>query len=165
MTLVLRALRAGSALAAVTIATAVPAHAAGGTVTSNGHTLSVSSTTLDANGQGVVVRGKGFDPRVGIYVTLCAIPPAGQPPTPCGGGVNMSGTSPASVWVSSNPPPYGSGLARPYGRKGSFKVTLAVSARIGDVDCRITRCAIVTRADHTRPGDRRFDVIVPVSFR
>jgi len=42
---------------------------------------------------------------------------------------------------------------------------LQVTAMIGDVDCRVTACGVVTRADHTRAGDRRFDVIVPVSFQ
>jgi hypothetical protein len=77
----------------------------------------------------------------------------------------MSAANPASVWVSSNPPPYGAALAKPYGKGGTFKVTLQVAAMIGEVDCRVTPCAVVTRADHTRAGDRRFDVIVPVSFQ
>lgn len=147
------------------MATTTPALAAGGSVTTNGHTLSVSTTTLAAGGQSVVVKGKGFDPRIGIYVTMCVIPPVGQQPTPCGGGVNMSGSSAASVWVSSNPPPYGAGLAKPFGKNGTFTVRLSVSSQIGDIDCQTTRCAIVTRADHTRPGDRRADVIVPVTFQ
>lgn len=150
---------------AANTALAVPAQAAGTTVTTNRHTVRVSSTTLSAAGQKVVVTGRGFNPRVGIYVSLCVIPPRGQQPTPCGGGVNMSGTDTASVWVSSNPPPYGRGLARPYGKGGSFTVTLTVSAQIADIDCRVTKCAIVTRADHLRSGDRRFDVIVPVRFQ
>ena len=41
---------------------------------------------------------------------------------------------------------------------------LTVSPTIGDVDCRVVSCSIVTRADHTRAGDRRFDVAVPVTF-
>ena len=41
---------------------------------------------------------------------------------------------------------------------------LSVSARIGEFDCREVRCAVVTRADHTRSEDRSQDVRVPVSF-
>lgn len=135
------------------------------TVTTRGHSVTVTPVTaLNPAGQRIVVTGRGFDPRVGIYVSLCLVPPQGSKPTPCGGGVNTSGTSPASAWVSSNPPPYGQALAIPYRKGGSFRVVLTVSSIIGDLDCRSSQCAIVTRADHTRPGDRRFDVIVPVKF-
>lgn len=141
-----------------------PASAA--TTTTSKHVLSVTpSTSLNPAGQRLVVTGKGYDPHVGIYVALCVIPAPGQPPSPCGGGVNMSAASPSSVWISSNPPPYGAGLAKPYGRAGTFRVTLQVTSMIGDVDCRTVSCAVVTRADHTRSGDRRFDVVVPVTFQ
>ena len=153
---------AGMSVLAVT--SAVPA--SGATNTKAKHSLSVTPTAgLNPQGQRLTVTGKGFDPRVGIYVALCVVPTPGQAPSPCGGGANMSAANPASVWVSSNPPPYGVGLAKPYGKGGTFKVTLQVAAMIGEVDCRVTPCAVVTRADHTRAGDRRFDVIVPVSFQ
>ena len=143
---------------------AVPA--SGATTTTAKHTLSVTPTAaLNPQGQRWTVTGKGFDPHVGIYVAFCVVPAQGQAPSPCGGGANMSAASPSSVWISSNPPPYGVGLAKPYGKGGTFKVTLQVTSKIGDVDCRVTPCAVVTRADHTRAGDRRFDVIVPVSFQ
>ena len=143
---------------------AVPA--SGATSTTAKHTLSVTPTAaLNPQGQRLTVTGKGFDPHVGIYVAFCVVPAQGQAPSPCGGGANMSAASPSSVWISSNPPPYGVGLAKPYGKGGTFKVTLQVTSKIGDVDCRVTPCAVVTRADHTRAGDRRFDVIVPVSFQ
>jgi len=141
-----------------------PASAA--TTTTGKRSLSVTPASgLNPLGQRVLVTGKGFDPRVGIYVALCVIPTPGQAPTPCGGGVNMSATSASSMWISSNPPPYGAALAKPYGKGGTFRVTLQVSSMIGDVDCRVTTCGVVTRADHLRAGDRRFDVIVPVSFQ
>ena len=143
---------------------AVPA--SGATTTTAKHTLSVTPTAaLNPQGQRLTVTGKGIDPHVGIYVAFCVVPAQGQAPSPCGGGANMAAASPSSVWISSNPPPYGVGLAKPYGKGGTFKVTLQVSSKIGDVDCRVTPCAVVTRADHTRAGDRRFDVIVPVSFQ
>ena len=143
---------------------AVPA--SGATTTTAKHTLSVTPTAaLNPQGQRLTVTGKGFDPHVGIYVAFCVVTAQGQAPSPCGGGANMSAASPSSVWISSNPPPYGVGLAKPYGKGGTFKVTLQVTSKIGDVDCRVTPCAVVTRADHTRAGDRRFDVIVPVSFQ
>ena len=113
----------------------------------------------------ITVTGKGYDRTVGIYVALCVRVPTGQVPSPCGGGMDTTGTGTASAWISSNPPPYGVTLATPYTKGGTFRVRLTVSPVINaQVDCRTTACAIVTRADHTRPGDRRFDVAVPVSF-
>lgn len=140
---------------------AEPSHAA-----VNAHpTVTVSPRqALSSSGATVRVRGKGFNRTVGIYVALCVTPAKGQLPSPCGGGVNMSGKVPASAWISSNPPAYGRTLAVPFSAGGSFDVRLMVSPMIGDVDCRVTSCSIVTRADHTRPGDRRSDVIVPVTF-
>lgn len=149
--------------------TSVPANAASGgttTVTTrSGLSLTVTPVRgLPSDGATVRVVGKGYDRSVGIYVALCVKVPKGRQPSPCGGGVNTGGTSPASAWISSNPPPYGADLAVPFRKGGRFAVTLTVSPLIGDVDCRVTPCAIVTRADHTRPGDRRSDVAVPISF-
>ncbi|MEJ0014078.1 MAG: hypothetical protein WDN07_00260 [Actinomycetota bacterium] len=95
--------------------------------------------------------GKGFDTTVGIYVEMCQVVPAGILPTVCGGGVNSSGASAASFWISSNPPSYGKNLAIPFKPGGTFSVGLKVQPLIGKVDCRKTKCAIYVRADHTRP--------------
>ncbi|HEY6507598.1 MAG TPA: ABC transporter substrate-binding protein, partial [Vicinamibacterales bacterium] len=70
------------------------------------------------------------------------------------------------IWVSSNPPPYGVGLAVPYGAGGTFSVQLDVGPVIKEgTDCRTLSCSVVTRADHTRLTDRSQDVLVPVTFR
>lgn len=131
-----------------------------------GQRLTVTPTRgLSAFGQTVKVRGRGFDETVGIYVGLCVLPRPGAKPTPCGGGVDQDGSSQASAWISSNPPPYGSNLAKPYKRGGTFTVRIKVSPRIGSFDCRVVRCAVVARADHTRANDRTWDVSVPVTFR
>ena len=131
-----------------------------------GQRVIVSKTrNLDPTGQRVVVRGRQFNPRVGVYVALCVQPNEGDAPSPCGGGVNLAASSQSSAWVSSNPPPYARNLATPFKKKGRFKVTLYVASRIGDVDCRRIQCAIAVRADHTRSQDRSHDVIVPVDFR
>jgi hypothetical protein len=169
-------LRAGiaAALAAVLLpvvaesSAAVAPSAPGGTTTVTTKSGLVLTTTpvrrLPATGATVRVTGKGYDRTVGIYVALCVTPRKGAQPSPCGGGVNTAGTSPASAWISSTPPPYGRSLAVPFGRGGRFDVRLTVSPLVGDVDCRVVSCSIVTRADHTRAGDRRFDVAVPVTF-
>jgi hypothetical protein len=144
-----------------------PPAAASPTSTSNGNgqTLTASQTrNLNPAGQRIVVTGRGFKPTVGIYVALCVEPKRGQRPGPCGGGVNTDGRDPASAWITSNPPPYGASVAKPYGKNGRFRTRIFVSPMIGDVDCRVTRCAIVTRADHLRTNDRTYDVSLPVTF-
>lgn len=131
-----------------------------------GQTLTVTPTSgLSAYGQTVKVSGRGFSELVGIYVGLCVMPRPGAKPTPCGGGVDQDGSSQASAWISSNPPPYGSNLAIPYKRGGKFSVRIKVSPRIGSYDCRVVRCAVVARADHLRANDRTWDIAIPVSFR
>ncbi|MDQ1711063.1 MAG: hypothetical protein QOE45_513 [Frankiaceae bacterium] len=119
---------------------------------------------LRPGGDTVVVSGSGFDVTKGVYVAFCVDRGPGVRPTPCGGGADTTGASGGSQWVSSDPPPYGRGLAVPYGPGGTFTVRLAVSAKIGTYDCRDVRCAVVTRADHTRTEDRTQDARVPVTF-
>jgi hypothetical protein len=149
---------------------AAPAHSAVPAKTSvkgpTGQVLTVSQARgLNPAGQIITVTGRGFNPRIGIYVALCQTPSKGQRPGPCGGGVNLDGSAQASAWISSNPPPYGRALAKPYRKGGRFVARISVAAQIGDVDCRVTACAVVTRADHLRINDRSADVVVPVSFR
>lgn len=129
-------------------------------------TLTVSQATgLNPAGQVVTVSGSGYDEEKGIYVAFCVVPPAGEAPSPCGGGIDLSGTGGASQWISSDPPSYGEGLAIPYGPRGTFTVQLAVSPMVSDsIDCRVVQCAIVTRNDHIRASDRSQDVFVPVTF-
>lgn len=135
----------------------------------SGQTLDVSQTSgLSAHGQTLQVHGSGYDVSKGIYVAFCVDRGPGQLPTPCGGGIDTTGKTQASQWISSNPPTYGVGLAKPYGPGGSFDVALQVSPIINapehSYDCRKVQCAVVTRADHLRTDDRSQDVRVPVTF-
>jgi hypothetical protein len=120
---------------------------------------------LDPAGATLTVSGTGFDASKGIYVALCVRPAPGQAPSPCLGGADTTGGG-GSHWISSNPPPYGEGLATPYGPSGSFTVSLRVQGADAFTDCLAdgVQCAVVTRADHTRQGDRSCDVVVPVAF-
>ncbi|TQM68723.1 hypothetical protein FHX41_2379 [Actinomadura hallensis] len=164
------AARSGAALAltaAAGLALAPAALADAGRATGpDGQTLTVSETDgLPTGGAKVRVQGSGFDPRKGIYVALCRDNGPDKAPSPCGGGADTSGSGGASQWVSSNPPPYGKGLAVPYGPGGTFDVEIRVTPELSDsVDCTEVRCAVVTRADHTRGSDRSQDVRVPVTF-
>ncbi|WP_328874844.1 immunoglobulin I-set domain protein [Streptomyces sp. NBC_00287] len=119
---------------------------------------------LATENQTLKVTGSGYDVDKGIYVALCVDNGAGELPTPCIGGVDMSGGSHSSAWISSNPPDYGEDLAIPYGNGGTFEVELTVDAKDEFTDCFKAKCVLATRADHTLSGDRTQDVKVPVSF-
>ncbi|MFK0121504.1 hypothetical protein [Streptomyces sp. NPDC090994] len=159
-------------IAAMALAlSAAPASAAGASATGpEGQKLTVSKTSgLDPAGETVTVSGTGYNTEKGIYVAFCVDNGAGKTPTPCVGGVDMSGESGASVWVSSDPPSYGEGLAEPYGgsgHKGTFSVRLKVRAKDANTDCAKSgvTCAVITRNDHTRGGDQSQTVRVPVTF-
>jgi hypothetical protein len=135
--------------------------------TSGSATLSATPVkNLNATNARVKVTGKGFDQRLGIYVGLCVTPKKDSiKPGPCGGGINMNANNPASAWISSNPPPYGSELAIPFKKGGIFSVTLEVNSQIGEIDCKVTSCSIVTRADHTKSSYRGADLFIPVTFK
>ena len=138
----------------------------GRTASDGVRTLTVERVAgLEPGGAVVTVTGSGYDANKGVYVVMCAVPALNQVPTPCGGGVDQSGSSGASAWISSNPPGYGQGLTTPYGAGGSFSVALTVGAALpGGLDCRAVTCAVVTRNDHTRTTDRSQDIFVPISF-
>jgi hypothetical protein len=133
----------------------------------NGQRVTVApANDLDPAGATLRVTGTGFDPSVGIYVAFCVDQGPSVAPSPCFGGADQSGSTGASKWISSNPPPYGVGLTTPWGPGGSFDVELNITAQEGSVDCLdgSTRCVVATRADHTAAGNRSADVKVPVFF-
>ncbi|MGX1561204.1 hypothetical protein [Streptomyces sp. NPDC055506] len=160
-----------AAVAALLVPGAAPAVAAGGSATGpEGQKLTVSkSSGLKSAGETVTVTGSGYNTEKGIYVAFCVDNGPGKTPTPCVGGVDMSGESGASAWISSDPPSYGDGLAKPYGgsgHDGTFSVRLKVRAKDANTDCTKTgvTCAVITRNDHTRGGDQSQTVRVPVTF-
>ncbi|MEU9338485.1 immunoglobulin I-set domain protein [Streptomyces sp. NPDC048290] len=114
--------------------------------------------------QKLTVTGSGYDTDKGIYAALCVDNGPGELPSPCVGGVDMTGTSHSSAWISSHPPDYGEDLAIPYGDGGTFEVELTVAAKDEFTDCFKVTCVLATRADHTLSGDRTQDVKVPVAF-
>ncbi|MCX5561733.1 immunoglobulin domain-containing protein [Streptomyces sp. NBC_00038] len=132
---------------------------------SEGQKLTVTPVNnLATEDQTLKVTGSGYDEEKGIYVALCVDNGDGELPTPCIGGVDMTGASHSSAWISSNPPDYGEELAIPYGEDGSFEVELTVDAKDEYTDCFEVTCVLATRADHTLSGDRSQDVKVPVAF-
>lgn len=129
-----------------------------------GQTLSVSKTTVKS-GTTLTVTGNYFDETVGIYLAFCVVPKKGQPPTPCGGGVNKAGLGDASFWISSNPPPYAVGLTDEFLPGGHFTQKVVVSGKIGKFDCKKVKCAITVRADHLRSNDRSSDIFIPIKIK
>lgn len=129
-----------------------------------GQELRVSSVTAK-NGAEITVTGARFDETVGIYLAYCVVPKKGLAPTPCGGGANKSGVGDASIWISSNPPPYAAGLAKEYLAGGRFKEKVEVTKRIGKFDCTKIKCAITIRADHLRSQDRAYDMFIPIKIK
>lgn len=123
-------------------------------------------------GDTLMVRGSGFDAGIGIYVAICAIPDsAGQRPSPCLGGIPEGAedgqavdTELSSAWVTDDWA-WRAFATHGFGEGGSFAVELTVPEAVGEgLDCRVERCAIATRADHTAGGDRVQDMLLPVAF-
>ena len=140
-----------------------------------GQTLNVDAAINVTDGQMLTVTGKGYDLNTGIYVTFCVIPPKGKRPELCG-PFDVTGKNNQAVWVSSNPPVYAILLVKPFDKvtkkvkgksvtTGSFKVQVPATRMIGSYDCKVVKCAILTRADHTRSDYRKADVIIPVTFQ
>jgi hypothetical protein len=130
----------------------------------HGESLSATPSSLSQSGL-IKVQGSHFDETVGIYLAFCVLPKKGELPTPCGGGINKAGIAAISFWISSNPPPYGIGLAEEFLPGGRFTHSIRISPMIGKFDCRKVKCAITVRADHTRDGDRSYDMFIPITFQ
>ncbi len=131
----------------------------------DGAILQISQASGIKSGDSIKITGTHFDETIGIYVAMCKVVPKTELPTPCGGGMDKTGASKSSIWISSNAPSYGTGLARPYLAGGRFNVTIKVSPMIGSVDCRKIVCAIYVRADHLRTDDRTRDIHIPITFK
>lgn len=127
--------------------------------------LLATSKTLVKSGGDIIVTGSKFDETIGIYLGYCVVPVKGTAPTPCGGGINKAGIGDASFWISSNPPPYGVGLAKEFLPGGRFKETIKVTKMIGKFDCTKVKCAITVRADHLRSDDRSSDLFIPITIK
>jgi hypothetical protein len=150
-------------------ASALPANASSTTTARGKHgqtlTASIANGVLPADKTTVVtVRGRGYDTKIGIYVTFCVMPKRGQKPENCG-SFDITGQNNRSTWLSSNPPLYAQFFIRGFNKGGRFKVSMPLNPTIGSFDCTKVRCAIVTRADHTDPSNRKADVLIPVTFR
>ncbi len=130
----------------------------------SGQSISIKSSKVTKKSN-VMVTGKNFDETVGIYLAYCVVPKVGNPPTPCGGGINKEGIGNSSLWISSNAPPYAEGLAEPFLPGGRFSKQVLVSKKIGAFDCTKVKCAITVRADHLREGDRTHDLYIPITFK
>jgi hypothetical protein len=157
------ALRLLIAIAMVLISPSA-AHATSSGTGANGAKLTISQFQFTKEMK-VKVIGKSFDETIGIYLAYCVVPKKGAAPSPCGGGVNKAGIGEASHWISSNPPPYGVGLAVPFLPGGRFAEQVAITRKIGKFDCRRVKCAITVRSDHLHEGDRSHDIYIPITIK
>jgi hypothetical protein len=157
------ALRLLIAIAMVLISPSA-AHATSSGTGANGAKLTISQFQFTKEMK-VKVIGKSFDETIGIYLAYCVVPKKGVAPSPCGGGVNKAGIGEASHWISSNPPPYGVGLAVPFLPGGRFAEKVAITRKIGKFDCRKVKCAITVRSDHLHEGDRSHDIYIPITIK
>jgi hypothetical protein len=130
----------------------------------SGQKLWASKTKAVSDGTKVSVRGRGYNTKHGIYVTYCVVPAKGKKPTECG-PFDITGQNNSAVWLSSNPPLYAALIVSPFSSEGSFKVSINVTRKIGDFDCKKVRCAITTRADHTNASYRKADVFIPITIK
>jgi hypothetical protein len=154
---------ATAAVSALLISPASAKNLASGTF---GQKISISKSTLEVSkkAQTVTVTGKGFDETIGIYLAYCVVPKSGAAPTPCGGGANKAGIAGTSIWISSNAPPYGDGLAIAFKGGGRFSEKLSITKMIGKFDCTKVKCAVTVRSDHLHEGDRTNDLFIPINF-
>ena len=168
----------------VVAASAAPESATSNAATGpTGQVLKVDASKNVDDMQKLTVTGRGYDLKTGIYVTFCVIPPKGKRPELCG-PFDVTGQNNQAVWVSSNPPIYAITLVKPFDTTsqkvtakvkgkavtkavstGSFKVQVPATRMIGNNDCKVVKCAILTRADHTQTDNRKADVIIPVTFK
>ena len=151
----------------------------------DGRTRMLAVETLDGEpadlsklraGEEVVVRGSGYDPAIGIYVSICLVPEkAGEKPSPCLGGLpegamegEAAGSDEAlsSAWITDDWA-WKAFANKGYddAERGAFEVHLLVppAAQEG-IDCAVQQCAVTTRADHTAATDRVQDMQLPVKF-
>lgn len=153
---------------------AAPVAAAPGTGTGGaGQSLTVSDVDdLDPDGATVTVTGSGYDvtgfdiATEGMYLALCVDNGPTAQPGPCIGGVDTSGETSASRWITNDGP---TGVPTvPIAADGSFTTTLTLEVADANTDCNDLAagkaCKVFTRMDHRSSGDRSQDVRVPVDF-
>jgi hypothetical protein len=153
----------------------------------DGRSRTLSATAPDGSpmdlaalvpGEEVMVTGVGFDSAIGIYVGFCRIPDNPEvKPSPCLGGIPEDARDPKeqpaegadaaeSVWLTDNWAwrPFATG-GYDDGAKGTFTARLVVPAsEANGLDCRVTRCGITTRNDHTAASDRVQDLHLAIGF-
>lgn len=135
----------------------------------------VDTSALEV-GERLVVSGSGYDSSRGIYVAICVIPDDPSiKPGPCVGGVpdqEQSDVAAGTVqyapsnWINDD---WAWKLfgARSYDdlETGTFTAYLEVGDPAGDgFDCRVDRCAIYSRNDHTALNDRVQDLYIPIRY-
>lgn len=150
----------------------------------NGSGQSVTVTSADDNplavrdGRLVVVDGAtlavtlagldGAEAPAGFYLMTAVDNGPGEVATPAIGGVDMTGASHTSRWITNEPYAGSENAVVPIAADGSAQTELQVVAADDHADCAAAAapdgCVLYLRADHRAAAERGYDLRVPLEF-
>jgi hypothetical protein len=97
--------------------------------------------------ESIAITLEKFPSKAGVYLQQCVQPMAGARPTDC--------NAQTQLWITS-------------ARGGSFTPTSAITMKLvasfGTVDCKLQKCGIFARYDHTAGTDTTEDQFIPITF-
>lgn len=109
-------------------------------------------TNLDSQGATINIMLLGVPAKGGLYLQECVEAPAGVRPTLCNNAVQL--------WIST-----ARGASFLPTDVIKFKPTGSFVSGTTTVDCRVSKCGIFMRFDHTVPGDLSEDQFIPLTFK
>ncbi|WP_327635443.1 HtaA domain-containing protein [Kribbella sp. NBC_00482] len=103
----------------------------------------------------------------GFYVLTAVDTGPGQQASPAIGGVDMSGETGQSQWITNYPYAGSENIVVPIGTDLVARTTVKVSSKDDLTDCSTASkgCVLYLRADHRATANRAFDVRVPLEFK
>jgi hypothetical protein len=143
---------------------AVGAVAAPTTGTEGSRTLAASENVLPQAGGSVTLTGTGFDPKIDVYLAVCAadIKPSDELTYCIGGGIPDDNDTKA--WAVVTGDTSGKTNAVAFTPDGSFSATLTLDTPTGSsVDCVTSACAIIARSTGDQ-SSRPADMLIPITF-
>ena len=109
-------------------------------------------TNLEPSGATVHIALNNFPKLGGLYIQECVEGAVGARPTLCNGAVQL--------WVST-------ALGASFTPTADiiFKPTATFSAGVTAIDCRVSKCGVFLRYDHTVPGNLTEDQFIALTFK
>lgn len=103
----------------------------------------------------------------GFYVLTAVDNGPGQQASPAIGGVDMSGETGQSQWITNYPYAGSENIIVPIGTDLVARTTVKVASKDDLTDCSTASngCVLYLRADHRATANRAFDVRVPLEFK